>query len=236
MRSLFIKDAAKERQKEEEENVNKVVVKIKRRSDGTMKSKIRYKGRIKDGPAEDYYENGKLRTSIEYKDGLRHGEAKLYHKNGKLYRMTEYKDDMKNGLVTIYRKDGNVKATIPYKNDEPGIGTQEYYVSGNPKTEYPELKINKINRLKSEGRYMVEVELSEKDRNAVFYSGKLTDGKYINNNLVMLETPEKEVGLLDIYLPPGTMVNETINIIAVAETSMGNPYIVQKEVNINISN
>jgi antitoxin component YwqK of YwqJK toxin-antitoxin module len=236
LRSLFVKDLAKEREKEKEEKAGKIIAKVKRRADGTKASTIRYKDGIKHGMAEDYYENGKLRTTIEYREGLRHGEARLYHKDGKLYRVTEYENDQKNGLVTIYRKDGQVKATIPYKDDQPGIGTQEYYVSGKPKTEYPEIIVKRIDQIKTNGRYSILVELSEKERNAVFYSGKLTNDKYIHKDLVMLMVPDREQGILSVTLPPNTRINETVNIVVVAETSMGNPYIAQKAITIDISN
>ncbi|MFA0962145.1 toxin-antitoxin system YwqK family antitoxin [Roseivirga sp. BDSF3-8] len=238
LRSLFIEVPEQEAPAPppEEKDAGKPVVRIKKRADGTVKSKIRYRYGVKDGLAEQWYDNGNMRASIEYKSGMRHGTAKMYYEKGGLFRETEYQNDRKDGMMTIYRANGKVKAKIPYKNGHPGIGTQEFYVSGKAKTEYPELLFDRINKLASENRYLIEVELSEKGRDATFYYGQLIDGKYFHNGMIMLETPEKEKGLLEITLPPGTQVNETLNIVAVAETSMGNPYVVQKELPVSIQN
>lgn len=235
LRSLFVKEVEKEAEAAPIDS-QKTIVKVKRRKDGTLAGKIRYRNGKKNGVSENYYKNGNMRTSIEYKDDIRHGIARLYHKDGKLYRTTEYKNDKKDGTMTIYRKDGKVKATIPYKNDHPGIGVQEYYVSGNPKTEYPQLTINTIDRLASSNTYVVMAMLSEKGRNAVFYTGKLKDDRYFHDGMIQMQTPSQEVGMMSVQLPPGTSLDESINVVAVAETSMGNPYLIQKEVRINISN
>lgn len=205
------------------------------RSDGSLASEIQYKDKKKHGLAKAYYKNEKLKSEIMYAEDVQHGIAKMYYENGKLYRETSYKMGKKDGLQKVYRENGKLLAEIPYKQDQLGVGTVEYTPEGKPKKQLPKIKVEHIDQLLKNNHYIVRISLTEGYKNVDYYIGDLTEGKYKNADLMRM-VPEGGIVELKYYLPPGTFLMESINVVAETKTQMRSPYLLQQKINIAAEN
>ena len=208
----------------------------KTRRDGTLAAEITYRNDKKNGLAKYYYKNGKLRSEVMLKDDIKHGEAKLYYENGQLFQVTNYQNGMKDGVQRKYRDDGRLMAEVPYQKDQPGTGLIEYTLKEKPKKKYPKLVVETIDRTLKDSRYIVRASFSEPLRNVEYYVGELSPDGYLHEDLKQI-APHVD-GYLEInyYVPPGTFLMEKINIIAVGNTRLKNPYVAQQSVSIAAEN
>lgn len=208
----------------------------KKRQDGTLAAAITYKDEKKNGLAKYYYKDGKLRSEVMFKDDEKHGEAKLYYENGQVYQVTNYAEGKKSGIQRKYRDDGRLMAEVPYQMDWPGLGLVEYTTKGEPKKQYPKLEIKTINRTLKDNKYIIRASFSEPLRKVMYYVGSLSPEGFINDEMTRIAP--KPGGYLEItyFIPPGTFLMEKLNIVAVGNTVLKNPYVTQKSVNIAVEN
>ncbi|MGB0929219.1 MAG: toxin-antitoxin system YwqK family antitoxin [Chitinophagales bacterium] len=207
-------------------------------SDGTV-TEINYKEGKKHGVAKTYYSNGNISAEIEYVEGVKQGEAKWYYKDKDelLYQVTNFVDSKKEGLRTRYHRNGKVMVEIPYKNGGLSIGTKEFSKKGNPITDHENVKIEvqEKNQLKKTGEYILELRLPRGYTKVKWYHGDLTDGSYMNEELVKIKN-EKGVGTFRIKVPPNTGVTREFNIVAHAKTALGNDILFQQKKTVNANN
>ena len=202
---------------------------------GKIRSAINYKGGRKNGLAISYYKDGTPKQEIEYVEDKKHGVAKTYYENGKLFQKTPYENGVKHGVREKYRQNGKLMAEIPYHNGKACKGLKEYLLNGKPKKQYPVIKIQAIDKLIQNNRYILKVKMSDDSKSVKFYKGSLTDG-CLGEGLLALSTPTPGVLELVYNMPPGTFTMEELNFIAETKTKLGNPYIVQKKYNLAIEN
>ena len=204
--------------------------------DGSLASEINYKDKKKHGFAKGYFRDGTVQGEFNYEEGQLHGITKMYYENGNLYRETPYTHGKIDGVQKHYRNSGELLAEVPYKDGQLGLGTVEYTKEGNPKKKLPELKIEQIDHLLKDNKYIIRVSLSEKVGKTKFYFGELLDGKYMGSDKLYWIPLKSGVAELTFDLPPGAFMMETLQFVAETETSMKTPLLLSKKVNIAIEN
>jgi antitoxin component YwqK of YwqJK toxin-antitoxin module len=204
------------------------------RSDGTLENQIHYENNRKSGPACNYYPDGKtVKIEINYLNGYKHGETKWYYPDGKVYRITPYVNGKITGTRRTYYDDGTLQAEIPYLDDQPGMGLVEYRPDGTPKKQEIKIVFRERDRISMDNTFTLYINLSDGSRNVNFYRGKLTGGKYWNDQLSPVAT-ENGTGEMEFYVSKGTFKMETLNIVAREKTSLGNFLIVQREYHLAV--
>lgn len=176
---------------------------------GTLKSSIEYKGKVKDGEARTYNPNGTLSSMVHYKHDKENGLAEYYNQDGKIMMDVEMKDGKKNGRMRTYFPIGGREMECYYKDDKLE-GVQTYYDKLNKKVsemhyrnDIPEgaytawysktETINGLNALRCTGFYkngMMDGEWNYYDENempvghAVFQQGTGTMTTYQNGEVI----------------------------------------------------
>lgn len=206
------------------------------RPDGSIKTEITFKDGVKNGPAKSYYKNGKLRQEINYVNNVKDGPVVTYYENGKKYQVTPYANGQIEGKRLKYRMDGKLMAEVPYHNGNPCAGLKEYLTDGSPKTKYPEIVVKEINNLLKSNEYILRVSISDHSKHVVYYLGEMDEGGCIRDDAMRIEPQKPGILELKYNVQPGMFTMETLNIIAVVETRLGNPYITQRKYNLAIEN
>lgn len=203
---------------------------------GKLHSEIVYKDGKKTGKAIEYYKNGGKSLEIDYKNGIKHGNVKRFFENGQLSELILYVDGKKNGVQKKWRENGKLVTEAPYMNDLPCQGLKEYLLDGSIKMNYPSIIITPINKLDTQGLYILRLTLSNKSRN-VSYAKGILNSECISDALDPIFFDENTgVGEIRYYLSPGEFKMEEINIIAKVKTLLGNVKIIQKSYNVAIDN
>ena len=206
------------------------------RSDGTLENEIAYIQNRKHGLARSYYSDGKtVKNEVPYINGYRHGTVKWYYQSGDLYRETPYETNSINGIRRTYYENGNLQAELPYLNSQPGIGLKEYTQEGKLKDLNKVIQIREEDRISLDNSFTVILSISGGVKNAEFYTGKLTEGIYWNENLTPIPT-EKGTGRIRVLVSRGTFKMETLNLVARMKTSLGHTLILQKEYHLAVEN
>jgi antitoxin component YwqK of YwqJK toxin-antitoxin module len=208
---------------------------VNKRKDGSVLSEITLKEGKMHGPAKDFYADGTLHAEFSYVDGLLEDELKWYHKNGKLYKITPYLHGKIHGTEKIHNTEGKLMAELPYKNGFPGMGLKEYSSEGNLVAHEVKVVVEEIDNIVLKGEYLLKIYLSDKSKNVKFYTGNLTEGKYMNDDLIGILTKDG-IGEIRYAVPPGFYAMEKLNIIAEKQTKQGSKYITQTKYNLAIEN
>ncbi len=206
------------------------------RKDGTLESLITYDNNRKQGPALNYYPDGKtVKAEVPYADGYKQGVSRWYYPDGKIYRKTPYEKGVIQGIRITYYEGGSVQAEIPYQAGQPGMGLKEFYPNGNPKEFKTEIVFSEKDRVSLDNTFRLSISLSDGNRKVEFYSGKLSAGKYWNEQFSPIPT-ENGIGVLDFFISKGSYKMETINVVAKIKTSLNNYHIIQREYHLALEN
>jgi antitoxin component YwqK of YwqJK toxin-antitoxin module len=208
---------------------------VNKRKDGSILSELNLKDGKLHGPAKDYYADGTLHAEFTYEAGVLEKELKWYHKNGKLYKVTPYLHGKIHGTEKIFSTEGKLLAEQPYKNGFPGVGLKEYSSEGNVLPSKLTIVIEEVDNIALKREFVVKISLSDKARNVKFYTGQLSEGKYMNDNLIGILT-KGGVGEIRYSVPPGFYTMEKLNIIAQKTTRQGGKLIMQTKYNLAIEN
>ncbi len=203
--------------------------------DGSVRAEINYKDGKKEGLAKEFYPTGVLFREIEYKVGKKEGLAKRYFESGKIYMETPYVNDTIHGVLKKYRENGKITSEAPYFNGDPCTGLIEYTTQGKVKTKYPTITITSVNTLLKDGKYILRLTMSDKNKNVQFFEGKITaDGCPEMKDFIY--TSSNGIAELEFFLPMGAYMMQEFNFIAKVKTIQGNYYITQKKYNMAIEN
>lgn len=181
-------------------------------------NRITYKDGVRHGITQDFYVSGNLRSDIMYVNGVKNGEAIFYYGDGVTpYRINNYVNGKREGFQRKYHKNGELLSELEYYNDHPGIGLVEYSKGGRKKD--ISLKII-AEKKKKHGKNILQVHLSNDSQKVDFFVGKLTNGKFLNDQLSSINIG-KGYGEVDLSKYKG----KEINIIAKYETRFSNDFI-----------
>lgn len=205
-----------------------------------IKSEVTMKDGKRNGPAIQYYRNGKKSIEMNYVKGERDGLSTRYFENGTIGQQTTFVKDKMHGVQKRFRENGKLLSEITFFNNQPCKGLKEYFTDGTLKTEkdFPKIVIKPIDRIFSDATYVLKLSLSEKANEAEFYTGTLTDNKYLGDKVSRAWSLSDTKGEADLIfsLPPGSLLMERINIIAKFKTINGNYYITELPYNLAIEN
>lgn len=203
--------------------------------DGSLYLEVNYKDSIPHGTFKRYFKNGKLLEQSEYVSGVLHGPSRKYHENGQLSTETPYDSGRVHGIVKKYRKDGTPAYEAPYHHDHPCVGLKEYFLSGKPVNNYPDIVVRADDKLFQDDLYTLKISLSDGSKVVEFFRGRLTKGSYVGKECQPIHTKDG-IGYIYYTVPRGGFAMEKINIIAKVKTDLSNYYITQLTYNLAIEN
>lgn len=144
-------------------------MKVKRRADGTLASKIPYVNKRKHGTGQSFYPSGKMQLEIPYRAGKKHGLEKYFYESGKLYRATLFRDGIMDSTQVFYHKNGKLMATVPYSYGRLCVGTEEFKDDGK-QLSTPEIEVAIDNQVPVTGKYIFELSLSRRMKTVEYFS------------------------------------------------------------------
>lgn len=208
------------------------------RAGNILKTEIMYKNGKRHGVAKNYYGDGKtLHQKIEYKEDKKHGEAITYYENGNIYQSTPYIEDKIEGVRKKYRQNGKLMSEAPYKNDHPCLGLKEYLLDGSLKKKFPKIVFKPKDNILKNGRYDLEVMMSDKSRDVDFYvNTPLSKDGCLIEEFGSRSNYKPGVLRLSYTLPPNAFIMEELSILAVVKTNLGNQYVTTAKYNLAIEN
>ncbi|UII34273.1 hypothetical protein LVD17_10680 [Fulvivirga ulvae] len=206
------------------------------RADGSLKTEINFKRGKKNGLAKSYYKNGKLRQQITYVNNIKHGDVTTYYENGKPYQVTPYNNGKIHGIRKKYRMDGRLAAEVPYNKGVVCKGLKEYLLNGDVKKNYPKIVVTEINNLIKSNEFILRISISDNSRKVTYYLGDLDSNGCIMEGTMKVEPQRPGVLDLKYNIGPGMFTMDKLNIIAVVETKLGNPFVLEKKYNLAIEN
>jgi len=204
---------------------------------GNIKSVVNYKDGKKIGTSFTFYKSGEKQYDIPYVDGMKHGKVLWYYKSGKIYRETEYKKGKKSGFQRKYWESGKLKSEMEYHDNMLSIGLKEISNTGKVKST-PSIRVERIDRLKTAGEYILKMKLSNDRSKVEFFFGDLVDGKYIpedGRGFSRMDV-KKGVATFKFKVNRGKQVITDFKIIAIETTRYKNKRVITKNVPISIRN
>jgi antitoxin component YwqK of YwqJK toxin-antitoxin module len=180
---------------------------------GQLLSSTEFKDDKKDGWFFQYSEkNNKIMIKAHFKEDMQDGQVLQYYQEGMLFRESFYTNTRLNGTMKTYWPNGKLKSENYYKMDTFSIGLKEYDSKGN-QLDVPSIIVKEIDQLALLNRVVLQISLSDKNRNVSFYEDELTDGKYLNPNSIRIPV-NGGIGNLEFQLSPGKTIMQKVNIIA----------------------
>jgi antitoxin component YwqK of YwqJK toxin-antitoxin module len=204
--------------------------------EGFLLSQVNYVNNTREGMATNFYPlSGKVNSTLVYKNGIKEGDEIWYYESGQPFRVTPYIKAKIQGIQKYYFEDGKIMAEVPYKDGFPGTGLKEYKSDGTLITTYPKLIITRKDYLADANKVILNIELSDSPAQVTFYRGSLTDGKYLNDDLLELAT-QYGTTKIDFNVPPGGSINQKVTISAKCKTKNGVPLILTRTYSLNVIN
>jgi antitoxin component YwqK of YwqJK toxin-antitoxin module len=181
---------------------------------------VYYRNGVREGMTRTFYKGGALEQEIPYSADRKNGEAKWYYPDGKLFRLTPYLNDTIHGEQVQYYKSGRVKAILKYSDGKRLPGIEEYLMSGEKVSDYPELRYRVNDRYDERGLYKIFIEFSDMAENGKFYRGDYAGGLVDIDSLdLLLQTAT--TGYLDLQKTPGHRADSVV-VVASYLTRFGN--------------
>ncbi len=123
----------------------------------TLKSRINYVNKVREGDAKFYYPNGKVKEELTYENGKINGLVKIYYETGKLKETINVEEGKREGPTSLFDSTGQYIKDINYENGKlmPEIAPAEetpskpLAVSNPADTKNKNVTNNKIKELKS---------------------------------------------------------------------------------------
>lgn len=80
----------------------------------TLKSRINYSNKIREGSAKFYYPNGQIKQELNYVNGKVEGVVKSYYETGVLKEMYQVEDGKRQGPTSLFDSTGKYLKDINY--------------------------------------------------------------------------------------------------------------------------
>jgi hypothetical protein len=202
------------------------------REDGSLLSTVTYRGKDRHGLSHNFYPNGIIQATIPYHYNKKHGDVIWYYKSGKTYRITPYAQGQKNGLRKVFYEDGTLQSTQTFKHDIPQDDLTEYNAYGDKKKNYVDWGYKIVDKRKSNAYVDVVFAFKRPVKNPEFFHQALSERDTLNlpvskiNNRHFIRIPAKE----------GSVINESIPIIARYTTEYRNTYVSNRTIKIHVPN
>jgi antitoxin component YwqK of YwqJK toxin-antitoxin module len=193
----------------------------KTRDDGSLSSvsQVDEKGFI-HGIRVNYYNDGQtVHSKVTYNHGIKEGPAIWYYRDGKVFEHTSFADGKRDGLTRKYHKNGQLLSECEYKTGNPLPGLVEYNEDGSKVTDYPEVRIRKIDKLAFENRVILEISSDIKtDKVKYYFQLEFDNGQRSRSYF----RSDNGFATLEYRVAPGDVLIKNIEFFAELPTTMGN--------------
>lgn len=188
--------------------------------DNVKLREVEYRNGVREGITRTYYKGGVLEQEIPYVADKKNGEARWYYPDSKLFRVTPYVNDTIHGSQIQYYKSGRVKAKLDYTEGKRHPTIEEYTMSGEKVTSYPEVRYHANDRYGERGLYKLFIEMTDMAENVKYYRGDLVNGLVDLDSLKpLLQTAT--TGYLDLQKTRGHSA-DSVTVVAAYLTGYGN--------------
>ena len=191
---------------------------------------VSYENGIRNGETKTFTREGELYQTFWYENDLRQDSGKWFYTEGQLFRSTPYVNDTIHGTVMQYYRNGSVRARIGYHKGNRTTFLEEFYSNGNRYTDYPEIITTVKDEYNSNGTFIIDLSLSQNDKNVYFYRGDIIDNILDTTAIKQLEVMDSHASLT--LEKSGQTTSGTVGVIASILTPFGNRYITTKTINL----
>jgi hypothetical protein len=191
---------------------------------------VTFENGVMQGEMRTYYQGGQLNQTLWYENGLREDSVKKYYLEGQVFRSTPFKHDTIDGTQIQYYRNGRIKAKLHFIKGLRTPLLEEYTRDGKLVRGYPEIVFTINNYYSTTGKVRINLELTEKTRNVIFYRGELTNGVFDTAKCKILPSVNGKT-FVDLK-KSGTPQMEYIGIIGAILTDFGNRYLSYKKIDL----
>lgn len=195
---------------------------------------ITFKNGVRQGLMRSFYKGGQVYQTFWYENGLREDSVRWYYLEGQLFRTTPYKHDTIDGIQKQYYRSGKLKARIGYSKGMRTPLFEEYTQEGKLVDGYPEISVSITDEYKTAGTYRINLGLSNKNKQVVFYRGDFTDGRLDTTKCQVIKTSEGS-GTITLKKTSGQGTSR-VGVIAEILTPFGNKLLKYKQIDIPYPN
>lgn len=204
---------------------------------GGVKQEYSLKNGNKQGKFVSYYESGKKRVEAEYLEDLKHNDYYFYNRDGILIKDEYYDNGVLTGVQKYFHENGKQKRIITKNEGFIAKDDKEFDEDGKL-IKQRRLIVSGINKIKSEGVYILRAKLSEKIKGEVV-NVFLTDLK--GKKFYKYVDSEYFINYGDYYelrfpVPYGYSLFKTLHIGATLESHYGHTILVYTPFKFSISN
>jgi hypothetical protein len=190
-------------------------------------SEVTFKNGVRDGQMKTFYQGGQVRYTFWYVNGLKQDSVRWYYVEGQLFRTTPYKNDTIDGIQKQYYRTGKLRAKIGYSKGMRIPYIEEFDSNGKRIGGYPEIVANINDAYSSNGTYSINLELSDKSKNVIFYRGDFTDGRFDTTRVRLLTKDTGNAGI--VLKKSGTPGPGSVTVTASIRSPLGNRYLTSKK-------
>lgn len=190
---------------------------------------VEYKKGKANGRVREYSTDGKLYMDAIYADGHRNGKCTHYYKNGKPFEVSNYVNGEKDGIETKYYESGTILATRIYKKNRIQPGLKEYDKQGKEIINNNSLVIRGIDHTLLEGKYILQVSLSQPQSKVTYYAAPRSDPEARQKLKISGDN-----GILEIPVSSSHFVMKSLLFEAEYKTRLGNVMVIQKTFNLAV--
>ena len=179
----------------------------------------------KDGCWKKYNKEGNLYSEICLKDGRLEGPSTIFtYRSGRILKRVNYKDGDVHGKQETFYNTGKPESISFYHFGNPCLGTQEWDERGKEIRNDFKIQVEEQNKVLMESSLRFLIRLDRLQEDDEVYQMRDTDTGRIVTPLAKIPRIENYF-LLDMHVPPGGFVMETIKIAAFRKTNKGNTMI-----------
>jgi hypothetical protein len=199
--------------------------------DGLLVSETPISDSKPHGVKKEYYSNGNVSKELPCVNGVVEGIVKKYYTSGALYSESPTEKGKVHGLKKLFYEDGSIKAEAPFVKGKPQVGLKEYNKHGDLLPE-PKIIINERDKTVLDGTFLVELELSKKQRKTTYYVVFTDSGKDFK-----IKLPVEGGKAVHIeHIPKGGVILKKLTFEVRYVTDFGNTKILKSNYTLAVSN
>lgn len=228
--------------------------------DGTLKARQFYVNDTLDDSTLFFHSNGRLKFIQVFKNKLKTGCWRQYNKSGVMYSEMYFKNDLvdstcseytyqthqlisrvnfksgtKDGADEQFYKNGRLKSREIYDRGKICKGTEEWLENGDKIDNDFKITITESDKVFLENTLVYKIELSNPNPDDRVYKVINPDSGNKIGDLAFLEK-KGNVFILELIIPKGGFLMETIEIAAFKKTNFGNTFVKTKAFKVASNN
>lgn len=193
-------------------------------------NEISYKNGRKNGLTKTFYPSGRVRTTRWYENDLLQDSSIWYYEEGQIFRVTPYYNDTIDGVQKQYYRTGELKAKLGYSRGLRTAYFEEFTKDGKLVNSYPQIVAETKDTYKTNGRFTIQLSLTDKKTNVKFFRGDFIKGRYDTAKIEKISM-QNNTGILTLK-KTGSAKPQYVGVIAEIMTNFGNRFIVTKKIDL----